>query len=482
MFRRGSRASNVACGKRFKEEGGGGGLIFRFLFLLCASVPLWFRCTPLRSSRNPVTNGSLKCLKNLSCALALLLRYTRYMVALALHEFHQSLNAQFADVNGMEAVGHYGDPHAEHAALRDRAGVLDLSFRSRLCLAGGDRQKFLNGQVTNNVKDLKVGEGCYAALVNAKAKLQSDLNVYVLENEILLDFEPGYGAAVAQRLEKHIIADDVQVVDVSAPYGLLSVQGPKARDAVEALSLQAVDILQSTHEPGHPLTSALSPSGGEGARRVGEGGFLIPLRPFAAVKITDPTLGEIYLINVARTGTSGFDLFVPDAALGAVADKLIGAAGNVGGRACGWQALEMGRIEARIPRFGADMDESNLAPEAGLDERAINYSKGCYIGQEVIARIRTYGQVAKMLRGLRLASDLKTLPVKGDKLFKDGKEIGYITSALASPTFGGNIALGYVRREVNQIGTLLMLRTAAGESVAKIVALPFSINPPEDEK
>src|SRR2546430_15702694 len=144
------------------------------------------------------------------------------MSVLAIREFHQRLNARFTAVNRTEVVEHYGDPAAEHAALRETAGVLDLSFRSRLCLTGAHRQKFLNGQVTNNVKDLKTGEGCYAALVNAKGKMQSDLNIYVLENEILLDFEPGYSAAVAQRLEKFIIADDVQAVDVAPHYGLLS--------------------------------------------------------------------------------------------------------------------------------------------------------------------------------------------------------------------------------------------------------------------
>src|SRR5207249_10118749 len=157
------------------------------------------------------------------------------MNTLALHELHHALNARFAEVGGMEVVEHYGDPLAEHAALREAVGLLDLSFRSRLCLTGADRQKFLNGQVTNNVKDLKIGEGCYAALVNAKGRMQSDLNIYLLENEILLDFEPGYGAAVAQRLEKYVIADDVQVVDVAPHYGLLSVQGPKTEEVVDSL-------------------------------------------------------------------------------------------------------------------------------------------------------------------------------------------------------------------------------------------------------
>ncbi|MCI0535323.1 MAG: hypothetical protein L0Z50_08845, partial [Verrucomicrobiales bacterium] len=188
----------------------------------------------------------------------------------------------------------------------------------------------------------------------------------------------------------------------------------------------------------------------------------------------DPTLGEIYIMNLPRAGTSGFDLFVPSASLGTVWEKLMVAAKPTGARACGWAALERARIEAGIPRFGVDFDETNLPPEAGLEKRAISYTKGCYIGQEVIARIRTYGQVAKALRGLRLADALKVLPKKGDKLFKGGKEIGYITSALASPRLGAPVALGYVRRETNQIGAELTLRTSEGESTARIVELPFA--------
>jgi aminomethyltransferase len=179
-------------------------------------------------------------------------------------------------------------------------------------------------------------------------------------------------------------------------------------------------------------------------------------------------------MNQPRGTATGCDLFVPIAALAAVADKLTAAAKAVGGRACGWQALEIARIEAGIPRFGADMDETNLAPEAGIEDRAISYSKGCYIGQEVIARIRTYGQVAKALRGLLLADDSAELPKKGDKLFHGGKEAGSITSALASPTFRRNIALGYVRRECNEPGTELAFRIAGRDCSARIVPLPFS--------
>jgi folate-binding protein YgfZ len=404
-------------------------------------------------------------------------RYNEIM-SLVLHEFHHRLGAQFAGLNGAEIVNDYGDWLAEHAALSQSAGVLDLSFRSRVCLTGADRIRFLHGQVTNDVKRLHVGEGCYAAITTNKGRMESDLNIFCLADELLLDFEPGLTGKVSKRLEKFIVADDVQIVDVTSHYGLLSVQGPKAEEVIRALGL---------------FTE-------------------IPAQAFNSVKISNATLGEIYLVNNARlllsplpakrgegqgegqnstssprpsppfhgregeNISSGFDLFIPNSSLGGVADKLIAAAKQMGGGACGWQPFETARIEAGIPRFGVDMDETNLPLECDIENRAISYKKGCYIGQEVINRIHSFGHVTKELRGLRLADPTSAglpLPQRGDKLFRDGKETGYVTSAVKSPTLNANIVLGYVRREANQIGTELVLRTAAGESPAKIVELPF---------
>ena len=362
------------------------------------------------------------------------------MSALNLHELHQQLGAVFSEMNGAEMVAHYGDVAAEHAALRGSTGVLDLGFRSRLCLLGADRKSFLNGQVTNNVKDLAPGSGCYAALVTAKGKMQSDLLIYCLQDEILLDFEPGLSGMVQQRLEKYIIAEDVQVVSVADAYGHLSIQGPESARALAALALSAA----------------------------------LPEAPMKFVQHSDPTLGDIYVMNHPRTGTHGFDLFVPTAALGAVLDKLVASARALGGRVVGWAALEQARIEAAIPRFGADMDETNPPPEAGLEGRAIHYAKGCYIGQEVIARIRTYGQVAKALRGLQWAPESGgSLPKKGDKIFWGEKEVGYVTSATASTDLGSNLALGYLRREQNQVGAQLVIRTDQGPVNATVTTLPF---------
>lgn len=362
------------------------------------------------------------------------------MIALALHAFHQEHQARFAEINGMEVVSAYGDLEAEYRALRERAGVTDLSCRTRLCVTGKDRQRFLHGQVTNSILDLDPGEGCYAALVTAKGRMVSDANIYCLAEEYLLDAEPGYARVLSDRLNQYIIADAVEVVDVGASYGLLSVQGPLAAETIAAAGL----------------------------------GIGVPGQLLAFTQVRHPAHGEMLCVNHPRGATLGFDLFVPAEAVGRVLEALGGAAAGLGGRLCGWDALERVRIEAGVPRFGADMDATTLPPEAGLDQRAISYRKGCYIGQEVIARIRTYGHVARALRGLRLSGDA-ALPEKGDRLFHGDQEVGTITSATVSPTLGSTLALGYVRREHNAIGTALEVATRTGRFAADIVNLPFGM-------
>jgi len=356
------------------------------------------------------------------------------MDQLMLHEFHNRRGAQFTEVNGCAAVADYGDWRAEHTALRQAAGVLDLSFRGRLCLIGADRARFLHGQVTNDVNKLRPGEGCYAALTTLKGRMEADLNIFCLADELLLDFEPGRAAHITARLERNIVADDVQLVDAAPHYGLLSVQGPQAEAVVRATGL---------------FTE-------------------FPSRRMDSLKTTGPS-GDIYLVNQPRLDVPGFDLFVPKADLESVAEKLL----TSGGCAVGWRAFETARIEAGIPRFGADMDETTLPLECGIESQAVVYNKGCYVGQEVINRIHSFGHVNRELRGLRLAADLKALPQPGDKLLHAGKEVGAITSAVWSPVFGANLALGYVRREANQPGTELILRTATGESPTTVCPLPF---------
>lgn len=362
------------------------------------------------------------------------------MKPLSLSEFHVQHGAHFVEINGAQVVGTYRDPALEYTALKSAAGLLDLSFRSRLCLLGADRIKFLHGQVTQDINALQVGQGAYAALITAKGKMQSDLFIHRLTDELLLDFEPGLAEAVSQRLDKYVIADDVQIVDVGEAYGHLSVQGPLAAEILDRLQL------------GAPTPRELG----------------------AFIQITHAELGDLYVMNRPRLGTAGFDLFVPAAGLQLAAEKLLAAGKPKGLCLAGWGAVETARIEGTIPRFGQDMDETNLPPEAGLDGIAISYSKGCYIGQEVMARLRTYGQVAKALRGIKFQPGTQVLPKKGDKIYWSDKEIGYVTSSTASPTLKSNVALGYLRRERNQIGSEVLVDCQGQRFPALIATLPFT--------
>jgi len=250
--------------------------------------------------------------------------------------------------------------------------------------------------------------------------MQGDANVFVLNDEVLLDAEPGETEAMTKRFEQFIVSDDVEIVDAAPHYGLLTVQGPKSAEVIESLGLDVE----------------------------------VPREKFGSLKCDVPVIGELYLANNPRLNTNGFDLFVPVASMGVVLDKLITATKQGGGGLAGWEAFDIARVEAGIPRFGVDMTEANLAPEAGIEARAISYNKGCYVGQEVLNRLRTFAEVSKKLCRLKLPSDLANLPEPGTKLLKDGKEIGTLTSVARVPD-GTACALGYVRKVFQTPGAFL---------------------------
>jgi folate-binding protein YgfZ len=308
----------------------------------------------------------------------------------------------------------------EFITLTESAGLLDLSNRSRLCLLGADRARFLHGQVTNDINGLAEHTGCYAALVNAKGKMESDLFAYRLAEEILLDFEPGLADAVQARLESFIIAEDVEVADVTPHFGLLSVQGPKAPEVLAALELPA------------------------------------PETEFALTKTVD----EIFVVNRPRLGSMGFDLFVP---VDAMEDLKLRLAKHA--PLCGEAAFEKARVLATIPRFGKDFTANNLAPEGGIEARAISYAKGCYIGQEIISRIRSRGKVNRILRGLRLDG----ATVEGDAIYLGEKQVGTLSSVITEP----DAALAIVHRDAAELGTALRVDTINGGVNANTATLPF---------
>ena len=349
------------------------------------------------------------------------------------HEFHAGLGAGFGEIAGSEVVAQYTEIATEYRYLTQTAGVIDLSFRGRICVLGDDRGQYLHGQLTNDIKSLAPGQGCYSAICNPKGRIQSDLQVFALENEILLDFEPGMTELVTARLNQNIVADDVELCDIAADFGLLSIQGPRAEAVVRELS------------------PALDP----------------PDAPGTIVWTEDETLGQIYVANHPRLGSTGYDLYAGLDSVPAIADQLIAAARHHDGGPVGWNAFECSRIAAGIPRFGQDMTEANLVPEAGLGDSAVSYRKGCYIGQEILNRLRTFAEVSKTLRRIEFAPT-ETAPEVGTPLELDGKAVGRLTSVTTPPGSGAPVGLGYVHKSANEPGT----RLRAGEHLVTVARLP----------
>lgn len=347
------------------------------------------------------------------------------MTPLPHRELHEGLGASFTQVNDAEVVDHYGNLANEFLHLTQSAGILDFSFRGRICVLGEDRAKYLHGQLTNDINRLQPGQGCYSALCNQKGRFEADLNVHCLENEILLDFEPGLSELVAERLERNIVADDVELADVAPHFGLLSVQGPKSADVVADLEAHC------------------------------------PTEDYAVTWSEHETLGQIYVARNSRLGSNGFDVYASENSIPAIADKLIAAAHNHGGGTAGWSAFETARIAAGIPRFGQDMTDANLVPEAGIAESAVSYKKGCYIGQEILNRLRTFAEVSRTLRRLQFA-DGAAAPEVGASLELAGKSVGKVTSVALPPGASRPVAMGYIHKSANEAGTEL---NVAGQTV-----------------
>lgn len=345
------------------------------------------------------------------------------MVPLPLHDRHASLGAAFGELKGREVVERIPG-RDEDRALRTGAGLFDASAREVIRLTGPDRVSFLQGMVTQDVEGLPVDAVADAALLTPKGAMVADARVVRRADDLLLLAEPGYGPVVLGTLERYLISEDAELSDATAGFGQLTVVGPEA----EALTARVLGL-------GAPAGAAL--------------------RPFEAGGTTGWALPQGLLLP-------GVDLLVPAGALGKVFDRLLEA----GATPVGFAALEVLRVERGTPRFGADMDEKTIPLEANL-QRAIHYQKGCYIGQEVIARATFRGHVNRHLVGLRFAGPA---PAPRTELFDGERRVGWVTSVVASPRLGP-IGLGYVHRDVDQPGTGLVL--AGGTAKATIAPLPF---------
>ena len=308
---------------------------------------------------------------------------------------------------------------AEHRTLTEGCGLVDRAGRGRLALTGADRREFLHGQITNDIEGLERGRGCYAALLTHKGKMLADLRVLDLGDELLLSCERAGLQELFNMIRRYKLGSDVELHKRTLELGELSLIGPDARRiaGADAAALGTYEHDNARAEiGGHPV--------------------------------------------VLVTADGGVDVFCDAERTEAVRGALVAA----GAAEVSEAAAELVRIEHGRPRYGLDLDDSVIPQEAGLNERAVSFTKGCYVGQETVARLFYRGKPNRHLRGLRLSAPVEP----GTPLQLGEREVGRVTSVAVSPAFGP-IGLAIVRREAEPGATL-----QAGEATATVAELPFA--------
>jgi glycine cleavage system T protein len=353
-----------------------------------------------------------------------------------LYETEHAAGATFGEWFGRELPARFADPGLEYQAIRSGIGLIDLSYRGIVELAGKDGTRFLNGMVTNDVKSLKAGAGQYAAMLSVHGKLIADMRIYAIDDRYWLDLHQELVPKVMQAIDRHLVADRVEVRDRRADFALLTLQGPAGAELLAGLGIgKAKDLEEFQH--------------------------------------LEATFGgrPVRVVRASETGEEGFVLVTETGDAVEVWEALLQAGRDDRLRPVGMEALNTLRIEAGIPWHGIDMDESNFLQEVGLEDRAASFNKGCYIGQETVVRIAHRGHVNWRLVGLVVEG--AEVPKAGTELQHEGRQVGRITSAVHSPALKRPIALGYVRREQMAPGTVLQLPASQGETSAEVVPLPF---------
>jgi folate-binding protein YgfZ len=335
--------------------------------------------------------------------------------------------ARLASYRGADTPATYGDTTAEFRALLQGSALFDLSWQAKLVLSGEDRVRWLNGMVTNNIRDLALNHGVYSFLLNAQGRNQGDMVSYNRGDYLLVTTDRAQAPAIAEIFERYIIMDDVEVADISDKLGAVGIAGPKAR---EVLTAAGIDVSQ-----------------------------------LDAGQVIDAVWHELG-ISIARSvqpQMDGYEIWVASENV----DKVWDALGKAGATPVGTDALELHRIARGVPRFGVDLRERDLPQETG-QQHALNFSKGCYIGQEIVERIRSRGNVHRVFAGFEIQGEP---PHSGTKVRVDDKDVGEITSAARVPFPGGErtLALGYLRREVATAGTTVDI----GGQSATVQTVPF---------
>lgn len=325
-------------------------------------------------------------------------------------------------------------PGERAVAVRSSAGLFRLRDRGLVEVEGSDRVRWLNGMLSNDVARLAPGgdrSGCYALLLTPRGRIAADLQVLDRGDAFWLELAADAVERVMGRLQEYVVADDVQLGDRSEAFARLGLEGPRAGDIV-------AQLLGAASAPARDswLEAAL-----------------------AGVRVAIAAFGW--------SGERGYQFFVPVEAGDAAHAALEAAVRARGGIEADPETLEVLRIEAGVPRLGAELDEDVLPAEAHLNARAVSFTKGCYTGQEIVARLDARGQVQHLLVGLHFGG--AALPAPGAEVAAGGRRVGEVTSACRSAAVG-TIGLGYVRRALAAPGTEV---SVCGQP-ARVAALPFA--------
>ena len=349
-----------------------------------------------------------------------------------LYEIEAGQGASFGLHDSWEIGDHYGDPLEEYQAIRHGVGALDLSHLGKLSMFGRDRVKYLNNMVSNDIKILPEGKGCYATLLTHQGRIESDLFVYALPDELRLECSPAGRTRLFESLTKYVISDVVTLEDRTDSTAILSLQGSRARETMEEIV---------------------------GVKLEGMG-------PLDHRSLEIPS-GPCMVLHRDRTGCDGYDLW---AASGDASRLWTDWTGIRKIPPVGYLALNWLRTEAGIPWYGVDMDEKTLPMEMGL-ENAISMTKGCYRGQEIVARVVHRGHLDRRLAGVTIEMDGP--PAAGAEVRSNGARAGEITSAIISPRLGKPLALAVLKTAVLKPGT--SVEVADGEKTyrGEVVALPL---------
>jgi folate-binding protein YgfZ len=328
---------------------------------------------------------------------------------------------------------------SEYQQVHEGAGLINVSQRGKIELTGPDASSFLHNLTTNDIRNLGAGAGCEIFLTNAKGKVVAFGWLYHLRAEnqpptFWLDVDPAATEAAVQHINKYLISEQVEIID----------QTKNEVDQFYLIGPKAGEILGKAS--GQKLTEW----------RELQCGF---------IQWPSSVLNQVHFHR--RFGVDCFEIIC----FRVESTKICELLTRAGAGMVSPETLEMLRVEAGVPAYGIDMDENTLAPEVGRTGKAISYGKGCYLGQETIVRIRDLGHVNRTLKGLKIEG--KSVMPHGSKIFRDGKEVGEVTSSVISPLLDVAIAMAYLHRSCQKPGTRVEVVVGTGRVPAEVASLPF---------